>query len=67
MIGFIAEKQKKKFNNDLLQKARLLCQDADCSVRKVMATEVIEKICYAIENKNVQYQIMDKIMELVYD
>ena len=32
-----------------------------------MATEVIEKICYAIDNKNVQYQILDKMMELVYD
>ncbi len=32
-----------------------------------MATEVIEKICHAIGSENLQYKILDKIIELAYD
>ena len=31
----------------------MLCQDPDCKVRKVMATEVLEKICRAIGREKI--------------
>jgi hypothetical protein len=30
-------------------------------VRKIMATEVIEKICRAIDKENIQYQILNSV------
>lgn len=58
---------KQNYNSQILEKARVLCQDHDIEVRKIMASEVLEQICQVIPLDMFDMDIYEKIIELVYD
>ncbi len=55
------QKIKAKFKGQLLEKARTLCQDNEVNVRKIMVTEVIEKICRAIDADSLEFDMLEKV------
>ena len=56
-----------KFQGRVFDRARMLCQDSEIDIRKVMTTEVLQKICAAVGNGVTESMLYDKIMELIYD
>ncbi|KAL4486111.1 hypothetical protein ABPG72_012164 [Tetrahymena utriculariae] len=67
MIGFVADVRKDKIKGTLFERSRILCLDHDIEVRKVMAKEVIQKICKYIATDSIEMHLLDKILQLVYD
>eukprot|EP01016_Furgasonia_blochmanni_P056064 TRINITY_DN9487_c0_g2_i2.p1 TRINITY_DN9487_c0_g2~~TRINITY_DN9487_c0_g2_i2.p1 ORF type:complete len:835 (-),score=113.91 TRINITY_DN9487_c0_g2_i2:533-3037(-) len=67
ILGFYAEVFGERIRGQLLEKSRLLCHDQEDDLRQIMANEVIEKICIALGGAEIEYAMMDKINELVYD
>ncbi|EAR93915.2 hypothetical protein TTHERM_00222320 (macronuclear) [Tetrahymena thermophila SB210] len=67
MIGFVADVRKDKIKGTLFERSRILCLDHDIEVRKIMAKEVIQKICKYIATDSIEMHLLDKILQLVYD
>ena len=51
----------------LVQKLRKLCEDPDVEIRKVIVVEVLEEVCKVVSSDTIEFDILAKIMELVYD
>jgi len=66
LVGFIAENNIKG-TTPLFDRARILCQDPDYEIRKVLAEEVMLKICYNAGTELTESKYLEKIMELLYD
>jgi serine/threonine-protein phosphatase 4 regulatory subunit 4 len=58
---------KNNYNSQILEKARVLCQDHEVEVRKIMASEVLGSICSVIPSDMFDLDIYEKVIELVYD
>ena len=46
---------------------RKLCEDHDVEIRKVIVVEVLEEVCKVVPSDTIEFDILAKIMELVYD
>ena len=58
---------KSKFTSGLVQKLRKLCEDHDVEIRKIIVVEVLEEVCKVVSQDTIEFDILAKIMELVYD
>lgn len=45
----------------MFEKSRVLCLDHDIEVRKIMANEVIKKICKNIPADQIEMHLLDKV------
>lgn len=61
VIGSLAEIAKDKIKGPLFDKARILCQDPDIEIRKVMAQEVLLKICNNISTELLEVYMLEKV------
>lgn len=44
-----------------MEKVRALCQDSDIEIRKVMANEVLEKLCFSIGHDKIELYLLEKV------
>lgn len=44
-----------------MEKVRALCQDSDIEIRKLMANEVLEKICFSIGSDKTEIYLLEKV------
>jgi len=45
----------------MIERVRGLCQDSDIEIRKIMADEVLEKICFSIGTEKTEIYILEKV------
>lgn len=62
LIGAFAEVLKDKVKGPLFDRARILCQDTEIEVRKVMAKEVLLKICESISTDLLETYVLEKVL-----
>ena len=51
----------KYFSGLIFDRARMLCQDPDPEVRKIMASEVLEKICNNVGADSTENKLLEKV------
>ena len=44
-----------------------MCEDHDVEIRKIIVVEVLEQVCQVVSQDTIEFDILAKIMELVYD
>jgi len=66
MIGFLAERGIKP-TKPLFDQARFLCNDSEVEIRRVLAEEVLVKICRNLGTALTESKYIEKIFEFVYD
>jgi hypothetical protein len=49
-----------------MEKVRALCQDSDIEIRKLMANEVLERICFSIGPEKTEIYILEKVRVYIY-
>ena len=64
---FLTQLRKDKIKGTLFERSRILCQDHDIEVRKIMAREVLFKLCCNISSDQIEMHLLDKVLQLVYD
>jgi hypothetical protein len=55
---------KDQIKGSLFDRARSLCQDSEIEVRKIMATEVLYKICSTISTDLLETYMLEKVHKL---
>ena len=52
---------KNNFPSNLMEKVRSLCQDTDVQIRKIMVTDVLERIAFAIGTERTEIYLLEKV------
>lgn len=59
--------RKDKIKGTLFERSRILCQDHDIEVRKILAREVMFKICCNISSDQIEMHLLDKVSKNIYN
>ncbi len=61
------KKMRNNFPSNLMEKVRSLCQDTDAQIRKIMVTDVLERIAFAIGTEKTEIYLLEKVFKYKID